>query len=377
VNDRPRRVLFIVNSLCVGGAERHVITLLNHLDTQRFRLSLACLKPEAAQLPHLRQERLANITWCNVGKGFEWHAIRRLADLIINDDIDTLVCTNQYSMVYGFLARRLVRRPVRLVEVLHTTLVAGLKEQLQMWLYRPVFSRCDLLVYVSENQRGYWRSRGLRARADRVIHNGVDTDFYAPGPAAAALQLRSELGFAATDYLIGICAALRPEKYHLDLLEAVRRLRERGIGACLLIIGDGPERARIEQQVGQLGLQQQVRITGFQPDVRPFIGACDVMSLVSRSVETFSLAALESLSLGKPVVMSNVGGASEQIVPGVNGYLFERGDIGALTDCLLRLAAQRPDEAMARAARDSVVGRYTLPRMLEQFSTCLSEDTGA
>ena len=85
MSGQPRRVLFIVNSLCVGGAERHVITLLNHLDTQRFRLSLACLKPEAAQLPHLRQERLANLSWCNVGKGFEWHAIRQLADLIVID----------------------------------------------------------------------------------------------------------------------------------------------------------------------------------------------------------------------------------------------------------------------------------------------------
>ncbi|HVO07154.1 MAG TPA: glycosyltransferase family 4 protein [Burkholderiaceae bacterium] len=374
MSDRQRRILFIVNSLCVGGAERHVVTLLNHLDTRRFRLSLACLKQEAALLPQLRQERLASITWCNIGRGFEWHAVRKLARLIRAEQIDTLLCTNQYSMAYGYVARCLARRRVRLIEVLHTTLVTTPKEQLQMRLYRPIFRRTDLLIYVSENQRRYWRSQGLTARADCVIHNGIDTDYYSPRPAEDCRQLRAQLGFGPDDYLVGICAVLRPEKHHLDLLEAVHRLRSRGLRACLLIIGDGPERARIEARIAALDLHEQVRISGFQADVRPYIGACDVMALVSQSIETFSLAALESLALGKPIVMSNVGGASEQVVPGVNGLLFEPGDIAALTDCLQRLAEPRPGAQVAQAARDTVLGQFTLAHMLGQFSACLAAE---
>ncbi len=374
MSGRPRRVLFVLSSLCVGGAERHVVTLLNHLDTQRFRLSLASLKDEATLLPQLKQERLERVTWCKVGRGFEWHAVRRLARLIVDDEIDTLLCTNPYSMVYGYFAQRLARRRVRLFEVLHTTIVANRKESLQTWLYRPVFRRADLLIYVSENQRRYWRERGLRARADCVIHNGIDTDYYAPGDPSVGAQLRAQLGFSPTDFVVGICAVLRPEKHHLDLLEAVHRLRARGVPMRLLIIGDGPERARVEQRIGELELQSHVRITGMLPDVRSSIGACDAMALVSQSIETFSLAALESLALGKPVVMSNVGGASEQVTPGVNGYLFEPGDIDTLSDCLQRLAQARPGTAMSAAARASVVSQYTLPRMLEKFSACLSGD---
>jgi glycosyltransferase involved in cell wall biosynthesis len=374
MSDRPGRVLFVLSSLCVGGAERHVVTLLNHLDTQRFRLSLACLKQEATLLPQLRQERLAGITWCKVGHGFELHAVRRLARLIVNEEIDTLLCTNPYAMVYGYLAQRLARRRVRLLEVLHTTIVANRKEKLQMWLYRAMFRRSDLLIYVSDNQRRYWRERGLRARADCVIHNGIDTDYYAPGDPSAGQQLRGQLGFSPADFVVGICAVLRPEKYHCDLLEAIHRLRARGLPARLLIIGDGPERAHIEQRISELGLQEHVHMAGLQTDVRPFIGTCNVMALVSHSVETFSLAALESLALGKPVVMSNVGGASEQVTPGVNGYLFEPGDIDALCDCLQRLARARPGTEMAAAARDSVVSQYTLPKMLEKFSACLTDD---
>jgi glycosyltransferase involved in cell wall biosynthesis len=235
-----------------------------------------------------------------------------------------------------------------------------------------VFRRSDLLIYVSDNQRRYWRERGLRARADCVIHNGIDTDYYAPVDPSASQQLRAQLGFSPADFVVGICAVLRPEKHHRDLLEAIHRLRGRGVPVRLLIIGDGPERARVEQRIGELGLQPQVRITGYLPDVRASIGACDAMALVSHTIETFSLAALESLALGKPVVMSNVGGASEQIVPGVNGYLFEPGDIDTLSDCLQRLAQARPGAPMAAAARDSVVSQYTLPRMLEKFSACLT-----
>src|SRR5581483_11365546 len=235
-------------------------------------------------------------------------------------------------MLYGYLARRQARpEKPKLATVFHTTVLRTYKEKAQMLLYQRLFKRSDLLLYVCENQRDYWRDRGLRAAADGVVHNGIDVEYFSNRqPPQERSALRAGLGFSSDDMVIGLCSSLRPEKAHGDLLEAIALLRGRGVSAKALFIGDGPERGTIENRVGDLGLRDHVVLTGMQSDVRPYIGCCDVMTLVSHAIETFSLAALESMALAKPLVMSDIGGASEQVLHGQTGLLFEPGDITAL-----------------------------------------------
>lgn len=366
----PPRLLFIVNSLGVGGAEKQVITLLNHLPAGRFRLHLAYLKRIENQLPLLDPSRLDSLVCCEVKRGIERRAVRQLREIIETQHIDALVCTNTYSMLYGFLARRATRRVrPKLATVFHTTLLRTLKEQAQMLLYTRLFRRSDLLVYVCENQRDYWRDRGLRAAADAVVHNGIDVDYFTDSQTPQQkLEMRRGLGFSPEDYVIGLCSYMRPEKAHGDLLQAIARLRSQGTPAKGLFIGDGPERAAIEAQVTALGLQEHIVITGLQRDVRPYIGCCDVMTLVSHAVETFSLAALESMALGKPLIMTDIGGASEQVLHGQTGFLFERGDINALTTHLQSLASRTLQSRMGTAAQRRVRQLFTLDAMTTGFT---------
>jgi glycosyltransferase involved in cell wall biosynthesis len=363
-------LLFIVNSLGVGGAEKQVITLLNHLPRNRFRLHLAYLKRIENQLPLLDTSRLDTLVCCDVKRGIERHAVRQLGEIIETQQIDALVCTNTYSMLYGFLARRAAcRARPKLATVFHTTLLRTLKEQVQMLLYTRLFKRSDLLVYVCENQRDYWRDRGLRAAADAVVHNGIDVEYFSDlQTPQQKLEMRRSLGFSPDDYVIGLCSYMRPEKAHGDLLQAIARLRSQGTPAKGLFIGDGPERPAIEAQVTALGLREHIVITGLQRDVRPYIGCCDVMTLVSHAVETFSLAALESMALGKPLVMTDIGGASEQVLHGQTGFLFERGDINALTTHLQSLASRTLQSRMGSAAQRRVRQLFTLDAMTTGFT---------
>lgn len=363
-------LLFIVNSLGVGGAEKQVITLLNHLPRGRFRLHLAYLKRIEQQLPLLDASRLDGLVCCDVARGIERRAIRQLRDIIETQQIDALVCTNTYSMLYGFLARRAARRRrPKLATVFHTTLLRTLKEKAQMLLYSRLFNRSDLLVYVCENQRDYWRDRGLRAATDAVVHNGIDVDYFSDlQTPQQKLEMRRGLGFSPDDYVIGLCSYMRPEKAHGDLLKAISRLRSQGTAAKGLLIGDGPERSAIEAQITALGLQEHIVITGLQRDVRPYIGCCDVMTLVSHAVETFSLAALESMALGKPLIMTDIGGASEQVLHGQTGLLFEPGDIDALTAHLQSLASRTLQSRMGSAAQRRVRQLFTLDTMTTGFT---------
>jgi glycosyltransferase involved in cell wall biosynthesis len=362
-------LLFIVNSLELGGAEKQVVTLLNHLDTERFRLHLAYLKPGQRLLPQLDTTKLDALVCCDVTRGVERRAIRQLGSLIHTRQIDAIVCTNTYSMLYGYLARLAVREQPKLATVFHTTLLRTYKEKAQMLLYQQLFKRSDLLMYVCENQRDYWRDRGLRAAADGVVHNGIDVAHFTDQQTRAEmLALRAELGFAPQDYVIGLCSSLRPEKAHGDLLESLGQLRLQGVAAKALFIGDGPERATIENAARDLGLREHMVITGLQDDVRPFIGCCDVMTLVSHAIETFSLAALESMALAKPLVMSDIGGASEQVLHGQTGLLFEPGDIAALTGHLRTLESESVRARMGAAAQRRVRQLFTVETMTDGFT---------
>jgi glycosyltransferase involved in cell wall biosynthesis len=367
-------VLCLVSSLCVGGAEKHAVNLANLLDPRTFDVYLGYLKPVEALLNQIRKDLMPRTFCLDVRKRIDRVAVSRLREFIDSNQIDVIVATNEYPALYALMAARGARRAPKLIEVFHTTQYLRLKSKIQMLLYRPIFKRCDLLVYVSEKQREYWRSKGLAGKRDLVIHNGVDLErFRDRSESSHRDALRAHYGSAAGDLLIGICAALRPEKAHGDLLLALARLRQRKISAKVLIVGDGPERAAIEQTIASLNLTGCVFITGFKDDVRPYLAICDVVVLASHAIETFSIAALEAMAMGKPLVLTRIGGAEEQVIDGENGFLYEPGDIESLSDKLAALQSVSTRERMGAASRRRVETLFTERGMIAQFERQILE----
>src|SRR5450759_1724635 len=203
-------VLFLLNSLTSGGAERHVVSLLNRLDIQAFRLSLAYLKPQTQLLSALRTDRLDAVVSLDVKRKLDLAAVRAIVDFIDRHEVKVVVSTNPYPALYSVLAARLTRQRPRQVEVFHSTTLHSWKEKIQMALYRVVFRGMDLLVYVSRLQRDYWSARGLRARRETVIHNGIDTSYFSDSFSSEQKRsLRARFGILDSDYVVGICATLR------------------------------------------------------------------------------------------------------------------------------------------------------------------------
>jgi glycosyltransferase involved in cell wall biosynthesis len=169
------------------------------------------------------------------------------------------------------------------------------------------------------------------------------------------------------DYVIALCAVMRPEKNHLQLIEAVARLRQTGAPAKALLIGDGPTRAAIEARVAALGLQGAVIMPGMSKDVRPFLAASDVGVICSTSIETLSLAALEALAMGVPMVMSDIGGASE-IIGDDHGRLFPAGDDDALVEALRHFQPETVRIAAGHAARGAVEAHFDHSVMVAEYA---------
>ena len=367
------RILFVADHLKFGGAERHLVAVATGLAGLGNNVAVAYMKPHDELAGELRDGGVGLVTCSNSRGSFDPGAIRRLATLIRAFRPNIMISTSQYSLAMATLGRLWARYQAPLVSVCHSMDVVqrNRSDRLRFAVYRHFYGMAERIVFVSDLQRQFFRQLGVFPRSDEVIHNGIDLErFSAPAVAAEASQLRRDLGFSDSDLVIGMCAVFREEKRHIDLLEALRRLRDKQLPAKVLLVGDGDMRAQIEARRDALGLEDAVVLCGFKQDVRPYVAACDIMALTSHA-ETFPIATLEYMALGKPVVASNVGGLSEQVADGHNGLLYSAGDIDALVGQLESLATEPARKALGHTARQEVEARFSLPTMIERFrATC-------
>jgi glycosyltransferase involved in cell wall biosynthesis len=366
--------MFVTGSLVHGGAERHSITVMNRLADRGHDCHAVYIKNDPSQLDRIQRREGSTVRCMNAARFFDLRAITDFAAHIAHVRPSVIVAANGYALMNASLARLRSRLPIPVVATFHTTQVSGLKEQIKLLIDRPFFWCAARTVYVCETQQRHWLARGVCSSQNEVIYNGVDTaHFHYTGSPEAQAAWREANGLSASDYVIGISAVLRPEKNHLQLVDAVAALRGKGIPARILMIGDGPMRGPVEARARELGVASHILVTGFQQEVRPFIAACDVMVLCSVAVETFSLAALEAMSMGKPVIHAELGGAAEMITPGSNGFLFPVGNTDVLVSELALLADRVLAAQMGRQARAIVESRFSEETMVDRYEEMLLE----
>ena len=221
---------------------------------------------------------------CYGGTNFiEFGLPRYVARHIERERIDTIVCINPRPMLYSFLAGLFTCRKIRIIQVLHiATPVTRYQRLKNHLLYRPLFSHCDPVIFVSEEQRRQWYSNGfIKVQNSVRIYNGVDVDHFTDHfSAEEKLTARHRLGLSAATFVVGIFARLHLNKNHSELITAVEMIRSAGMDARLLVVGDGPEKARLEELIESRKLEQSVILTGFQKDIRLFMSISDCIVLI-------------------------------------------------------------------------------------------------
>ena len=366
------RIAFITTSLGHGGAERHSITVMNGLAERGHECHAVYLKNDASQLDRIRVQGKESVFCADANGYLDRSALKRFTAHLEQLQPDAIVAANTYALMYAALARRSAKLKVPLVVTFHSTNLPEFKDQIKMLIDRFFILSADCLVFVCDNQRRYWQRRGMFARRTEVIHNGINTQhFSADEFSGEAGRLRQQLGITDTDFVVGMLAVLRPEKNHLQMIDAIARLRQQGIPAKALLIGDGIMRTALEARARDLGITQHVIITGACQEVRPYITACNVLALCSTGHETFSLAALEAMAMGKPVVHADIGGANEMIEQWHNGALFPVGDTEALVQQLALLSGRGSAEALGCNARRVVQTRFSENVMLDRYEQLL------
>jgi glycosyltransferase involved in cell wall biosynthesis len=198
-----------------------------------------------------------------------------------------------------------------------------------------------------------------------VVPNGVDVFRFRPDLDRSAQ--RQELGIGNEHRVVGIVAALRPEKNHALFLEAAARVRDRVPNSRFVIIGDGPERLRLLALAHQLKLNDAVHFLGNRADVPQWLNLCDVFALSSR-MEANPVSILESLSCGTPVVAPRVGSIPDSVTDGLNGYLVEPHQADPLAARIEQLLLDGPlRKSMGSEGRQFVLEHASLRRMVEGY----------
>ena len=211
------------------------------------------------QIDRIRLREGGSVHCLDAVRYFDRRALADFAAHISRIEPSVIIAANGYALMYAALALGLSRRRVPLIVTFHSTRLLDAKERLQMLVYRPFFWLADCAVFVCERQRRYWLWRGVFSRRNEMIYNGVDTEqFCGESNPERSGSLRRTLGFRDSDYVIGISALLRPEKNHVQLVDALAVLRGKDIPARVMMIGDGPMRSAVEARARELKVASDV-----------------------------------------------------------------------------------------------------------------------
>jgi glycosyltransferase involved in cell wall biosynthesis len=356
----PARILHVIPTLDRSGAEKQLTLLAAGLPKERFEMRVCVLTrsgPLAAELDR------AGIPWTLIGKRWKgdplayWKLRRQIRDWRPDVVQTWLFAANSFGRAAAFAAGvPHVVASERSVDPWK----AGWQFMVDRWLAR----RTAAIVVNSSGVRDFYVRHGLPERKFVVIPNGVS-------PFAAATRTRSELlaelKLPEQARLIGTVGRLWPQKRVKDLIWAADLLKVVRDDVHLLIVGDGPQRDRLERYRRQIRIEDRVHFLGHRDDVSQIMPHLDVFWLGS-GYEGMPNVVMEAMASGVPVVATDIPGTRDLVQTNVTGYLVPIGDRAAFAKYTLRLLeepALRP--AFSTASQARVRDQFSVERMIERY----------
>jgi len=354
------RLLYLINDLTIGGAQRALLSQAEALDRERYDVHVASLEltPGGALEASFRDAGIEVHTLAPPGEPFGLAPMRfralvaRLRPAIVHTHLAA-------AGIAGRTAARWCRVP-HVVSTLHN--VSDWTERRGHPLRaidRATLPLADRICAVSDAVRE--AVAGVSPKlAERTItlRNGVSLERFRPAPGGREAA-RAQAGLAPADFVIATVARLEKSKGIDTLLRAAAQASAQAPMLQLLIVGDGAERPRLEALADSLGISAWVTFTGMRDDVPRLLAAADLFAMPSRT-EGLGVAAIEALAAGLPVLASNVGGLPEIVEDRVCGRLLPSNAIAGWADAIATAAtgpaALKPwrDAAFRRARQFSI-----------------------
>jgi len=357
-NGRPLRVLRVIDRLSYGdrlhGAGR---VWLNSLPA----FGSGCeVIPCVLRLPASIEERFAQegIRLWNLKKSrFDPFTIVTFCRLIRRERVDMLHLEGYGASTFGRIAGILTGTPA----VIHLhDMYAATPSYVRWcdWWLAPATAR---VVAVSQGVAEACATR-LHIPRERiaVIPNAIPVGWAQPVAVERLEPLRRTLGISDGSRVIGTVAHLQAEKDVPSLLQAIAHLRAAGWDCHVVVVGEGPDRAQLEELIAQLGLVGRAHLVGFQVDVRPYLALMEVAVFSSLS-EGCPNTLLEAMAMGRPIVATAARGIKELIRDGDNGLMVPVRDAQAIAQAVERLLVDPALAARLSAQVKAGAKAYQMP----------------
>jgi glycosyltransferase involved in cell wall biosynthesis len=362
---RRYTILHTESSLGWGGQEHRILAEARIMRDRGHRLMIAC-DPRGELFPRANQEGFPVFPLKFGGKGnfTAWLGLRRL---LRQERVDLLNTHSSLDSWVGFLVWLTLGNKIKLVRTRHLS-----TQVTPNWPTRHLYQAPAAIITTSQGISELLHQRlGVPRERLHAIPTGVDLGDFALRPPDPRLAARLHL--PAGPFVFGTISVLRSWKGHLYLLEDFKQLREAGLDAILLIVGDGPYRPVIEAKVNELELGELVRLAGHQDAVPEWLALMDAFVLASYANEGVPQALLQALAMGKPTVATRTGGIPEVIVQEETGLLVPPRDSRALAQAMSRLARDAAlREILSRRGPQLVASRYSLEQMADALEALYS-----
>lgn len=231
-------------------------------------------------------------------------------------------------------------------------------------IFLKIFRKVDVFIALTLEMRDEIVASALPKKRIAIIPNGVDTKKFFPVSLPMKKALKSKLGLPGGK-IITFAGRLIADKGLDYLIGAFEKLS--GEPLFLLIVGEGPSRETLLNKVKAAGLDEKVIFTGLQKNVYPYLQSSDIFVLPSHS-EGLSVALLEAMSCGLPVIATAVSGNIELVKNDVNGFLVEPGDSKGLAEAIKKmLTNEDATHKMGRANREKIVEGYSIEKVVDQY----------
>lgn len=382
VPESPLAVLYLIDSLGPGGAERLLADYLPRLSRLGIEPTVVAIQDREGN-PIAAEIEATGVAVANLGirRLRESGALGQVTGVIERAAPDLVHTQLEFSNILGTLAAH--RLGVPTVATIHTIdrprrwSRDAARYRLMAWVLR---SRGARVISVSRSARDHFIGRS-NARRDQVVtlHNGIDLSRFSRsgGHRAAA---RAELGIAPDAPVAMTVAVLRPEKGIGDMIDALPAVLRSHPLARYFIVGNGSHRTALEQAVAARGLEERVRFTGARADIPRLLAAADVFVLPSHT-EALPTVLIEAMAAGLPVVATDVGGIPEMVDRGVSALLVPARSPAMLADAVCRLfSSPIQSAAMGRAGRRIASERFDLDRqaarLIDEYRLAITAGAG-
>jgi glycosyltransferase involved in cell wall biosynthesis len=371
------RVLRVIDRLNVGGPALHVTYLTRGLAPRGYETTLVAgdiARGEESMAFVAEQAGIEIVDFPGLSRELsplhDLLATIRLARLVRRVRPQILHPHKAKAGAVGRAAALLAgrRRPI-VVHTFHGHVLRGYFGRAGSQLFRLIEAALarasNVLLAVSPQVRDELvRLRVAPSEKFTVVRLGIELEPRVRSPEQRD-EIRRRIGLGPERFVVGWFGRMTSVKRCEDLVDALAHLRERGVDATLLLVGDGVDRERVEERAYELGVARSCFFLGYQEDVARWYAACDAFALTSANEGT-PVVVIEALAAGLPVVATRVGGVADVLSDGVDGFLVEAGDTRSLAARLEQLA--RDPELRARmgaAGRKRALRRYAVDRLVD------------